>query len=376
MQNSDETQSTRPQREGTPPEPKGQLDKTQPTEVAKPANPETAPQQSPAANKPKGKKRRLGRIILLGILGILLLSLLGGLGGYLQAVNERVVYQESIVGTEVADQFIMGLINFERGEYEIARQRFEYILEIDPGNEAAKEQLTAVLLEMAYNDQLPTAKPTGTVVITPTPDTRAQEDIYNQAITLRDQENWDALLEQLDSLRSQDIDYKAVELDGLYYVAYRNRGMYRIQYEGNLEGGIFDINRAELYGPLDIEARNYRDWASAYITGVSFWEVDWDQVVNYLSPLVISAPYLSDSSNFTAQDRVATAQVYVYSELLETAQYRMTVGRYCDAYDLYAEVAAYINLSDNDLSDFQEAEDQCFGVEPTAAPEETATPEP
>lgn len=376
MQNPDETQSTRPQREENPLKHESQIDKTQPTKAAKAPEPEAkAPNDAPPA-APKKKRRRIGRVILLGILGILVLGALGSLVGYLQAINERVAYEDSIIGTEVADQFVMGLINYERGELEIARQRFEYILRIDPSNEAAAEQLKTILLEMAYNNELPTAQPTGTVAITPTPDNRKLDEIYNQVLASRDAEDWDNLLLELDSLRSRDINYKTIEIDGLYYVAYRNRGLYRIQFEGNLEGGIFDINRAALYGPLDIEARNYRDWASAYITGVSFWGVDWNEVINYLSPLVISAPYLSDSSHFTAQDRVATAQVEVNKQLLETARYRYNVGKYCDAYDLYSDASVYVALNESDQERYKDAENKCLGIEPTAAPEATDTPEP
>jgi len=379
MQNSDKTQSTRPQKEGNPPKKEDPVDQTKQMKIKEISREETESADAPPKKEPR---RRLGRVILLGLLGVLILAALGGLGGYFQAVNERVAHQEAVVGTEVADQFLLGLINYERGEYEIARQRFEHILKIDPDNAPAAEELKKVLLEMAYNNQLPTARPTATIGITATPDTRQLEEIYNQVILLRDQQNWDTMLMELDSLRSHDIDYKTVEVDGLYYLAYRNRGLHRIQVEGNLEGGIFDINRAELYGPLDVEARNYRDWSSSYITGVSFWEINWDEVLNYLSPLAISAPFLSDSSHFTVQDRVATAQVEVYSQLVETARYRYDVRKWCDAYDLFNEAATYIQLSNEELSMFQDAKNKCFGIEPTQPPTEepvgepTATPEP
>ena len=186
------------------------------------------------------------------------------------------------------------------------------------------------------------------------------------------------MLDTLDSLRIQDPSYSAVQLDGLYYLAYRNRGLQRIQQEGNLEGGIFDLNRAELFGPLDIDARNYREWATKYITGVSFWEIDWNEVVNYFGPLAISAPYLSDSSFFTSQDRLATAQVEVNYEILNRARARYTGGKWCDAYDLFNQAAAYLQLTNDDLEKFQTAKNRCLGVPPTEAPtsEPTETPTP
>jgi hypothetical protein len=182
------------------------------------------------------------------------------------------------------------------------------------------------------------------------------------------------LLMTLDTLRFKDPNFNMVEVDGMYYLAYRNRGLHRIQAEGNLEGGIFDLNRAELYGLLDVEASNYRNWAIKYITGVSFWEVNWQEVVNYFQPLVISAPYLSDSSFFTAQDRLATAQVQVNFQVLIDARSKYAGQKYCDSYDLFNEAGAYIQLEASDLEKFQIAKDKCFGVPPSQEPTPSPTP--
>ncbi|MBN2044616.1 MAG: hypothetical protein JW757_06325 [Anaerolineales bacterium] len=327
-------------------------------------------EDEPLDEKPAKEKRPIWRIVGFGILAIIVLGILGGLGGYFTAISDRETYADSVISTEIADQFLLGLIEFERGQFETARQRFEYILKIDPSNPAAREKLTETLLKLNENDALPTAIPTPT--LTPTPDSRNQEELFDSALAFRDAKNWDALIETLDALRFQDPSFRAIEIDGLYYLAYRNRGMQRILVEGNLEGGIFDLNRAELFGLLDVEATNYRDWAKSYITGVSFWELDWDMVVKYFSPLAISAPYLSDSNYFTSQDRLATAQVEVNLADLETARYRYSVGKWCEAYDLYNQVSAYIQLSAEDQARFENARNQCLGIEPTEEP----TPEP
>jgi tetratricopeptide (TPR) repeat protein len=326
---------------------------------------ETTDEQQPKTKRP------IWRIVGFGVLAIIILGALGGLGGYFIALQDRENFADSVIATEIADQFLLGLIEFERGSYETARQRFEYILNIDPDNPAAREKLTETILKLNENDALPTAVPTATM--TPTPDSRNQAELYNTAISFRDAEDWDALIEILNTLRYQDPEYKSVQIDGLYYLAYRNRGMSRILVEGNLEGGIFDLNRAELYGLLDVEATNYREWSQNYITGVSFWEVDWDMVVKYFSPLSISAPYLSDSNYFTSQDRLATAQVEVNLAGLETARYRYSVGKWCEAYDLFNEVSTYVQLSPEDRTKLENARNRCLGIEPTEEP--TTTPE-
>ena len=170
----------------------------------------------------------------------------------------------------------------------------------------------------------------------------------------------------------------AVKVDGLYYLAYRNRGIYRIQVEGNLEGGIFDFNRAELFGPVDIEASNYRQWSEWYLTGVSFWDLDWEQAVSYFSLVAPSAPNLSDSSFFTASARLATAQVNYGAYLIDRARLLFGNGRHCDSYDLFKAAQQYILLTASDQEKWQQAEWECFGFPatdpPPPAPTDTPTP--
>lgn len=334
-------------------------------------------QRQPEDEDPSPAKPRKGilRVVLLGLLAIIILGAIGGLGGYWSALNDREANEDRIISTEISDQFLLGLIALERAQYEVARQHFEYILKIDPQNAPAAEKLTEVILKMNQANIAPTDRPTAT--LTPTLDTRDQEELYAMALAFKDQKNWDALLEVLDSLRIRVPEYNAIEVDGMYYIAYRNRGIQRIQQEGNLESGIFDLNRAELFGILDVEASNFRNWASKYITGMSFWEVDWDQVVNYFGPLAISAPFLSDSSRFTAQDRLATAQVEVNLQVLANARNRFSQGRWCDSYDLFSEASLYVQLAESDLEKYEEAKNKCLGIEPTQEiqPTATATPE-
>ena len=326
----------------------------------------------PNESAPLKKKRRWGRRILLGLLIFILVVGIGGGLGYGIAIRDRIHQEQAAISTEVYNQFLLGIVNMERGEYEIARQRFEYILELNPNHTEAASMLTEALLHLGESSTVPTPRPSATLA--PTADSRGQADIFNSALAYRDAEDWNSLINTLDTLRTTDPNYKPVEVDGLYYIAYRNRGIHRIAAESNLEGGIFDITRAEAFGPLDVEANNYRKWAEDYLTGVSFWGVDWAQVLTYFNQLALSAPYLSDSSLLTSLDRQATAQSQLYSQYLTTAQYRMNQGKYCEAYDLYNEASLYIVFDQNTQQNFEFARDKCLGIPPTAAPTDTPTP--
>jgi hypothetical protein len=67
----------------------------------------------------------------------------------------------------------------------------------------------------------------------------------------------------------------------MYYIALRYRGVQKIIYEGNLEGGMYDLSLTESFGPLDHEANGFRNWARMYVSGASFWEIDWERVLSF-----------------------------------------------------------------------------------------------
>jgi hypothetical protein len=97
-------------------------------------------------------------------------------------------------------------------------------------------------------------------------------------------------------LRSKDPDYQAIAVDGFLFTALRNRGIKRISNDGLLEEGIYDLSRAEQFGPLDSEAQNWRDWAELYLLANSFYGIDWGQSSFYFSQLYLIAPYLKNDA--------------------------------------------------------------------------------
>lgn len=315
------------------------------------------------------------RRIFSGLGIFVMIVALGAFSGGLLAMCDRTQHEDEVVGTAVADQFVRGLVDMDNGNYEIAIERFKYILTYDPDHAGARDQLTKALLAIgSTGGNLPTVIPTDT--LPPTQDFRGEQELYNLALAYRNAMDWENLIITLDSLRDANPEYMAVEVDGLYYLAYRNRGMHRIQVEGNLEGGIFDLNRAELFGPIDIEASNFRQWSEWYLTGVSFWDLDWEQAVTYFGMVAPSAPNLSDSGFFTASARLATAQVNYGAYLIDRARLLFSNRRYCDAYDLFRAAEQYILLDSNSQEKMQKAEWECFGYPPTATPEPSGDPTP
>ena len=307
-------------------------------------------------NSTSARPKRSWRWLLYAALGLLLLTSIGfasGYGGYLSAIDLRVGWKATQVSGEAQHQFDLGMQDMQAGRFDLARQRFEYVISLNPNFPGITEVLAQVLLEI-NTTATPTIAPTPT--LSPTPDLRSQEDLYLQARQDMAGAEWSTAIDTLLTLRKRVPEYMTVEIAGLLYVALRNRGVQKISLQADLEGGSYDLTLAKGFGPLDVEARNWRDWAEFYIRGASFWDVDWQQAVYYFSQLAQIAPNLMDASRLTAVERYTLALIG-YGDWLARQEL------WCDAQEQYQ---LSLNLRDNPE------------VQPTAAyvAEECANPQP
>jgi hypothetical protein len=175
------------------------------------------------------------------------------------------------------------------------------VIENNPSYPGATEKLAEVLVSMV-STATPTLVPTPTV--TPTPDLRGVDEKYSQAQQNIANAEWTPAIDTLLSLRKADPNFEPVWVDDMLYLAYRNRGADKILKDGDLEGGIYDLTQAEQIGPLDADSRSYLTWARLYITGASFWEIDWAQTVFYFAQIAPALPNLRDGSGWTATERL------------------------------------------------------------------------
>jgi hypothetical protein len=213
----------------------------------------------------------------------------------------------------------------------------------------------------------PTPAPTvATPTLTPTPDTRPQEDIYATALQQYAAQDWAGLFATVDSLRRIDPNYRAVEIDGMLYMALRFRGIDKMLKEANLEGGLYDLALAERFGPLDEQAKGYRTWARMYLNGASFWEVDWPRVMQYFEEIYPHFPNMRDSSGLTAIERYRIAAT-------SQGDLMMTADKPCEAYEYYQKsLNAVVDAAVQTKAD--EAYLLCYPPEPTAEPTLSPTP--
>ncbi len=295
--------------------------------------PPVPPDDGPTDTQPRRKKPRRFVWVLGGIFMMLLLAVAGGFFGYQAAMEIRRNAQQDQIAMIATTQYQLGVNELDAGNYTMARRRFEYVISLDPSFPGAAEKLTDVMLKMAMVTT-PTPVVEAGPVPTATPDLRGAEAIFNQAVQVYRGQDWNATIATLDRLRDEDITYRTVEVDGMYYMALRFRGIQKIVQEGNLEGGMYDLSQAERYGPVDGQADQYRAWARYYLTGSSFWDVDWPKAIDYFYQVYSALPNLRDGSGWTAMERYRKASIAYGDQLVAAGEYCMARDQYRNALSL------------------------------------------
>jgi hypothetical protein len=299
---------------------------------------EPTPQTQPGLPRP-----RRWRWILGGVAVFVVLFGLGALGGYQTGLFARQSEEGLQKAVEANYQYQLGVVDLEQGACKGAKDRFIYVIELVPDYPGAQERL--IEASICASGGAPTAEaPVGP---TPTPDLRGAEQIFADAQGLLAAGTWDSLLPALDTLRKNFPDFQPIEVDRMYYIALRNRGMERISPagDGDLERGIYDLNQAEQIGPLDAEAQNFRQWAVWYLVGLSFWEVDWPQAVQYFQYVAQAAPQLHDFNFITAESRLAQAVVFYAESLIQEAERLATQKQWCSAEQKMSEANGFSPLA-------------------------------
>jgi tetratricopeptide (TPR) repeat protein len=325
------------------------------------------PPQAPAetGSPAAGRNRRTWiYFLIVGLLTLLTIAGMSAFGGYRSGMYERARIESTELAQLVQEQFNMGVADMEAGRFDLARQRFEWVIRQDPGYPNVTEMLALVLLEQ---NTTATSTPAPTPTLTPTPDLRSVEELYTQSKQLMLSGDWSAAIDALLKLRKDAPDMQPIEVDGMLYVALRNRGVDKIR-NADLEGGSYDLALAERFGPLDAEARNYRTWSELYVTGASFWEVDWGRAVEYFEQLILTAPYLMDGSGWTSTDRYRIS-------LAKYGDFLAEQGFYCEAYERYQasrEIREDPALEPTATFMY----DQCYAPPEPEPVEETPTPTP
>jgi len=244
----------------------------------------TEPTQPTRTTTSHSPWRILRWFVLLAVTGVLLAALVG----YSTGQSARRSQLEVSLARAADEQFQLGLEDLEAGRFEIARQRFEYVILLEPSYPNAAQRLAEALV--GVDAPLATFAPPAT----PTPSQAPVQDLFTQALAAHLNADWDVVIDTLLALRAKNASFRAVEVDGMLYSALRNRGLKQIKAEGLLEEGLYDMSLAERFAPLDSEAEEYRGWARLYLLANSFFGVNWAEAVYYFAQVYLGAPYITN----------------------------------------------------------------------------------
>lgn len=326
-------------------------------------------ESEPLSEQPGKQKQRKTPWILFAVIFLILALVLGAYLGYRNGIARRLEKEKTTVVQVAAEQYQLAFQDIAAGNYETAKTRIEYVINIYPQFPGAPELLHDILLNLEQPTAMPTPieEFTPTPAITSTPDLRAAEQIFSEIQQAVTEKRWDQAIQDIIAIREVNYDFRKVQVDGFYYIALRNRGIQRIQ-SGQLEQGLFDLATAEQFAPLDGEADGVRTWAQLYLSGASYWDVNWQQAIDIFAQVKDAYPYLMDSSGMTAIERYRVA-LYLYGDQFAAS------GDYCKAHEYYLQSLA-VGPDANVQATAQRYAEACQAMQATPEPTEELTPIP
>ncbi len=285
-------------------------------------------------------------LIIVCVVGTALL--LAAWGGLVAGQNARDAQATQTAVVEMDVQFEMGLADLEAGQYRLAAQRFTWILERNPGYPGAAEKLAEArrLLENGVSANS-----------TPIPPSQADtnEERFAEARSLYNEKQWEAAIDRLEMLQARAPDYQPEQVEEMLYESLRQLGLRYIRTDERLEEGIVLLDRAALIRPLDDISEGERLIASLYVTGKTYWALNWPIVIQNFSEIYAVAPNYRD-----VESRLLEAYI-TYGDQLWLG------GTPCDSVSLYQSAARIRN--DAQIQDkIVGAIDACENPTPTPTP--------
>lgn len=256
---------------------------TEETQKHTPGSPGNNPQDTQPVPDPGVEGKRRKRWVWFAAAGLIVLMLVVSIvTGYNQGLKQKESRAQANASQVAQEQFDKGVEDLLAGDYELARQRFEYVLELDPEFEGASDFLNQALIAM--NQPTATPSPIASPTPTETPDFSSFEGMFASAQAAFAREDWDTALDIMIRLRGEDPEYRLDEVNQMMDVALRNRGMQKL-FSGELEQGIYDLNLSERFNPLDSQAASWRRSAEFYIFANSFFGLDWPMALEYFGQI-------------------------------------------------------------------------------------------
>ena len=273
-------------------------------------------------------------VIVVLVVGLFLMAY----AGYRVGTSQNRILAATTMASEVALQYDLASKNIDMGQYKLAVERLEFVV-----NTAPDYPGVADLLDQTRGNLDPTAIP----IIESTKVVIANQDQMNSAERLRiirmayANQEWQNVINNIDMLKASSTDYDRDVVDGILFVALRNRGIQRIE-TGDLELGLADLEHAEHITQLDQVAQQRRRWASLYQSASTFWNINWQIVIDNLYILHQIAPNFRDTSS-----KLWTARTLYGETLLKEDHYCLAEEQFAFALDLKQEEFLKVKLMES-----------------------------
>lgn len=273
---------------------------------------------------------RILGILLVVVAGIVALYLVVGYMAWQSGETLRSQREETLREQQFARQVDLAQEDIERGGYNLALHRLDWVLERDPANQeaVALRQQAQAALKTALT---PAAPPTPTFEPEPTvalSEGTEPDDEYMRLERLYDREQWSDLLPAVLAMQRQFPNFERMETDRLLYGAYLNLGLQQIQGE-QIERGISNLSQAEKLGDLPQEALDYWLWAELYLEGIAYYGVNWGVSTSVFRDLCLAAPFYQNACDKLFESLISYGDQYLLNQ------------DFCPAVDLYREARQY-----------------------------------
>jgi hypothetical protein len=224
-----------------------------------------APQQEPEKPSDIPPKKEKTWLWIAGV--ILVILLIGGAGVYYAGIANRQAVEKNGKALAASTQYQLGLADLAASRYAMAKQRFEYVIQLDPAYPGVLESMAKLTIIMNAT-ATPTAANTQTAN-TAVVSTAVQADIYFAKKTSYNFDGSIALVEETwadPETHDKRLDYiepikgtNTLQRTGGAYVLENGAKYIKVtaDAQGNLTGSIFDGSPLQFSNMLVCEKQEY-----------------------------------------------------------------------------------------------------------------------
>jgi hypothetical protein len=249
----------------------------------------------PVSEPIPARKKRIPVIwIFLGVL--VLIVALGSAAGYFAGKQLQADRQLASALAFDLEQFQLAKSDMESRNYRVAVERLDSVLKNEPDFPGAEELKQQALAAMGAT---PTPLPTATPVPSPTPDAPRAEQMLAKAAQEFTDKNYTEMIRTLLTMKTEIPGYQPERVDGLLWVGLRYNGVHLIKDTNRLTEGMYYLDLAANYAPLDSEAEAQITFATNFLSlyqSAYYWRnKDIEKSWPLFAQVVSIRPYYSDT---------------------------------------------------------------------------------